>query len=163
VRQSAQLIEQIIGLGRSSGLGAGDIAVRAGIAPNNLSRIRKSGRFNADTLERLLNAVDGTLTVAPASARRKSVVSAVAQKLNAGRREQISSDELRRLLTRFRRGALAERAYSHLVGVIEELPVEQAHDLILEGGATLPALKRVADYVDGQGPTADWINEQTSP
>ncbi len=86
----------------------------------------------------------------------------ICKKLNAGRREQLTPEALRRFLMRFRPSAEAGCAFSHLVGVIEELPLEQVHDLVLEGDATLPSLKRIADYVAAEGPTAEWIDEQIS-
>ncbi|MGH6949152.1 MAG: helix-turn-helix domain-containing protein [Kiloniellales bacterium] len=160
MRLSARLIEQLIGSGKASGLSASDIAVKAGISPSNLSRIRRTGRFNADTLERLLAAVDVEVRFESRVRTRGRTLSLVASKLNAGRRENVTVDELRRLLTRFRSSATAQRAFSHLVGVIEELPLEQLHSLVVEGDATLPSLKRIADFVEGEGETAEWIDEQ---
>lgn len=161
MRRSLHLIEQLIEAGRRKGLRAGDIAVRAGISPTNLSRIRASGRYNADTLERLLAAVDADIRIVSRDRAPPAILSMVTTKLNAGRRERLSPEELLQLLTKFRRSKLAERAYSHLVGVVEELSVEQLHDLVIEGSATLPSLRRITAYVDGHGPTADWIHEQT--
>lgn len=162
MRISSQIIEQLIDAGRERGLSAGDIAVRAGISPPNLSRIRKSGRFNADTLERLLAAVGGDIRVTVRPGKSAHTLSMVCKKLNAGRREQLTPETLRRFLMGFRPSAEADKAFSHLVGVVEELPLEQVHDLVLEGDATLPSLKRIADYVEAEGPTAEWINEQIS-
>ena len=65
MRQTARLVEGIIAVGRQQGQRAADIAARAGIAPANLSRIRRSGVFNADTLERLLAAAGASLDVRP--------------------------------------------------------------------------------------------------
>lgn len=162
MRKSAKLIEQLIEIGRRRGLQAGDIAARAGISPTNLSRIRKTGRFNADTLERLLAAVDSEIRVTPYPQKQQLVLSAVTTKLNASRQERISAKELKRHLTRFHPSASTDRVFSHLVGVIEEIPVEQIHDLVIQGSATLPSLRRIVDYVDGEGPTVDWINEQAT-
>lgn len=162
MRISVRIIEQVIEAGRERGFSAGDIAVRAGISPPNLSRIRKSGRFNADTLERLLAAIDGDIRVTVRPGKSIRTLPMICKKLNAGRREHLSPETLRHLLTRFRPSAKARRAFSHLVGIIEELPLEQVHDLVIEGDATLPSLKRIADYVKAEGPTAEWIDEQIS-
>ncbi len=162
MRISARIIEQVIEAGRERGLSAGDIAVRAGISPPNLSRIRKSGRFNADTLERLLAAIDGDIQVSVRPGKSSRTLPMICKKLNAGRREQLTPDALRRFLMRFRPSARARNAFSHLVGIVEELPLEQVHNLVIEGDAALPALKRIADYVEAEGATADWINEQIS-
>ncbi len=162
MRISARIIEQVIEAGRERGLSAGDIAVRAGISPPNLSRIRKTGRFNADTLERLLAAIDGDIRVTVRPGKSIRTLPLICKKLNAGRREHLSPETLRHLLTRFRPSAKARRAFSHLVGIVEELPLEQVHDLVIEGDATLPSLKRIADYVEAEGPTAEWIDEQIS-
>lgn len=163
MRRSVHLIEQLIDAGRREGLRAADIAVRAGISPANLSRIRASGRYNADTLERLLAAVNADIRIVSRDRRPPAILSMVTTKLNAGRRDRLSPEELLQLLTKFRRSKLSERAYSHLVGVVEELSVEQLHDLVMEGSATLPSLRRIAGYVDGRGPAVDWIHEQTEP
>jgi len=160
MKRTAKLLEDIVGIARARGLTAKDVAERAGIAPSNLARIRRTGRYDADTLERLLGAVDCDLRPAPRPLRAARALPLVCGKLNAGRREILREDELRRLLTKFRPSKAADRAYSHLVGVIEEIPLEQVHDLVLQGDASLSSLKRISDFVEGEGPVADWIDEQ---
>ncbi|HEX6014301.1 MAG TPA: hypothetical protein VFY87_21410 [Geminicoccaceae bacterium] len=165
MRQTARLVEEIIAVARQRGQRAADIAVRAGIAPANLSRIRRSGVFNADTLERLLAAAGASLEVRPddgavAAAAPGRTLAMVTAKLNAGRRVQLAPAELRRLLTRFRPSAAAEQAFSHLVGVLEELPLEQVHDLVRASDATLPSLRRIAEHVGAEGPTVDWLHDR---
>ncbi len=162
MRRSARLIEQVIAAGRRRGLSASDIAAKAGILPANLSRVRKSGKYSADTLERLLAAVDGETRVIVVVAKPIRTLPIICKKLNAGRRAQLTPETLRRLLTRFRPSQQANRAFSHLVGVMEELPLEQVHDLVIQGDATLPSLKRIAEYTKAEGPTANWIDEQIS-
>lgn len=162
MRKSTQLIEQVIDAGRKRGLTVADIAVRAGLLPANLSRVRKSGKYNADTLERLLVAVDGETRVTVAAGKPAQTLSMICKKLNAGRRRQLTQEALRHLLIRFRSSQRASDAFSHLVGVMEELPLEQVHDLVIEGDATLPSLKRIAEFTDAEGPTVDWIDEQIS-
>lgn len=66
------------------------------------------------------------------------------------------------MLTRFRSSQRANDAFSHLVGVMEELPLEQVHDLVIEGNATLSSLKRIAEFTQAEGTTAEWIDEQIS-
>lgn len=162
MRHSSKLLEQIFETAKKQGLRAGDLAAKAGIPPESLSRIRRTGRFNADTLERLIAAVDGEITLKTRTKAKSATLPIVAKKLNAGRRETVSSSELRQLLTRFYPSKTSERAFSHLVGVIEETPLSQVHDLVLQGSATLPSLRRIVNYVDGEGEVADWINEQTT-
>lgn len=162
MRKTAKLIENMIEMGKERGLKAGDIAAKAGISSASLSRIRNTGRFSADTLERLLAAVNGDIHVSHCNTPQRTDVSSVASRLNAGRREHISALELQNFLTKFQPSAKAERAFSHLVGIIEELPVEQVHDLIIQGAATLPSLRRIAKYVGGEGATVRWINEQST-
>jgi hypothetical protein len=162
MRKSTQLIEQVIEAGRKRGLLAADIAVKAGILPANLSRVRKTGKYNADTLERLLAAVDGETRVTVGARKPGQTLPMVCKKLNAGRRRKLTQEALRRLLTRFRSSQRANDAFSHLVGVMEELPLEQVHDLVIEGDATLPSLKRVAEFTQAEGTTAEWIDEQIS-
>lgn len=64
MRETVRFIEELVKTGEANGLTAEAIAARAGIKPSNLSRIRKTGKFNADTLERLLAAVDCRITLA---------------------------------------------------------------------------------------------------
>ncbi len=160
MRRTTRLLEEIVGIARERGLTARDLAEKAGIAPPNLARIRRTGRYDSDTLERLLAAIDCDVRPAPRPRRGTRALPLVCAKLNAGRKERLGEDELRRLLTKFRRSVAAERAYSHLVGVIEEIPLEQVHDMVLQGDATLASLRRISDFVEGEGPVADWIDEQ---
>ena len=163
MRKSAKLIDGLVEAAKARGLSAGDLAMKAGLSPANLSRVRKTGRFNADTLERLLAAVDADIRITVTPKQTGHTLSMICKKLNAGRRNALSPDELGRLLTKFRRSRTSDRAYSHLVGVIEEIPLEQLHDLVIDGDATLSSLERIADYVDGEGPTVDWIHDQIAP
>lgn len=163
MRHSAQLIEQILAMGKARDLSAAAIASRAGITPASLSRARHTGRYNADTLERLLAAVDAEIVVKCRVRPPNRALTLATSTLNAGRRESLSEAELRHLLTKFRPSALAKRAYSHLVGVVEELPAEQVQDLVIAGDAALPALMRIVRFVNGEGPTVDWIHEQLAP
>lgn len=92
MRKSTQLIEQVVEAGRKRGLSATDIAVKAGVLPANLSRIRKTGKYNADTLERLLAAVDGETRVTVAAGKSAQTLPMVCKKLNAGRRRQLTQE-----------------------------------------------------------------------
>ncbi|PIW26034.1 MAG: hypothetical protein COW30_17060 [Rhodospirillales bacterium CG15_BIG_FIL_POST_REV_8_21_14_020_66_15] len=163
MRKTKSLIEQIIKAGRSRGLNAAALATRSGISPSNLSRARGTGRFSADTLERLLAAADVEVTVTAKgeSDKDRRALQSVVTKLNAGRKVKTTPEEFKRLLLRFRPSAENGRLFSHLVGLIEEIPVSQVHDLVLEGSASLPALARIAAHVEGRGPTVEWINERT--
>jgi hypothetical protein len=139
-------------------LRAADIAERAGISASSLSRVRSTGRYNSDTLERLLGAVQGEVSVT-ASRTIRSPLSLIVKKLNAGRKIRFETETFRRIIRCFRPSKEAERAFSHLVGLLEELRVEQLHDLVIAGDTSFRSLKRIADYVDAQGPNIDWIHE----
>lgn len=161
MRHSKQLVEQILEVAKSRGLRANAVAARAGISKTNLSRIRRTGKYNADTLERLLSAADVTFEVKP-RAIEKETLSLVVKKLNAGRPEKLTEGEFEHLLLRFYPSKAAERAFSHLVGLIEEIPLDQVNNLVREGSAALPSLQRICDYVGGRGETAEWLNDRAA-
>jgi len=159
MRPSIDVIEQIVKLGEGRGLNAADIAERAGISAAALSRARRTGRYASGTLERLLGAIEAKLVVS-AAGRPPSPLPTIVKKLNAGRKHHFTTDEIRRLIKNFRPGPSSEPAYSHLVGVIDEVTIGQLHDLVLSGDTSFRSLARIVDYVDGEGPTADWIRER---
>ncbi len=159
MRHSTDLIERIVEIGRARGFKAADIAERAGISPAALSRARKTGKFNSDTLERLMAALDISVTLEAKAAPRSDALSIVTKKLNAGRRLRLKPEELRPFLRDFRPSKKAERAYSHLVGVIEEVPIDQLHTLIMDGKASFRSLARIAAFVEGEGETVEWIRD----
>lgn len=162
MRQTDKIIEDILANGKAQGLTSKDIAVRAGIAPSNLSRIKKTGRFDADTLERLLFASNSYAQIIQNKKKNDGTLSFICQKLNAGRKIKISDQELHQLCTKFRKSSLSNKAFSHLIGLVEETPLEQVHNLILEGDATFPALKRICDFTEAKGPVAEWIYDRAA-
>jgi hypothetical protein len=46
--------------------------------------------------------------------------------------------------------------------VLEELPLEQVHDLVRASDATLPSLRRIAEHVGAEGPTVDWLHDRAA-
>lgn len=60
-----QLLTQIIDLGKKQGLTQQEIAARAGLQPESLSRAKKSGDMRVSSLEQLARAVGLKLTLAP--------------------------------------------------------------------------------------------------
>lgn len=157
MRYTTLLIERIAEIGRAKGFKAADIAERAGISPAALSRARKTGKFNSDTLERLIAALDIAIALEARTTPKSHTLSMVTKKLNAGRRLQLKPEELRPFLRDFRRSKKAERAYSHLIGVIEEVPIDQLHTLVIDGEASFRSLGRIAAFVEGEGETVEWI------
>ena len=162
MKQTSRLIESILGNARQQGLTAKDVAQRAGIEPANLARVRKTGRFSADTLERLLGALNCEFEVVFRPMEEPRTLAFVQSKLNAGRKKKLSLEELRKHLTKFRASKAAEQAFSHLVGIIEEVPLEQIHDLVRQNDATLASLLRIAKYVEAEGETVEWIRDQVT-
>lgn len=59
------LLEQIIAEGKKQGLEQQDIASRAGISPETLSRAKKAADIQFSTLSRLANAVGLRVTLVP--------------------------------------------------------------------------------------------------
>ena len=156
---SVILVEQIVQLGDVHGLNAADIAERAGIPASALSRARKTGKYNSRTLERLLGAVNATANVV-SPGQPQSPLPLIVKKLNAGRKHHFDPDEFRRLIKNFRPSAKTHLAFSHLVGLVEELPIEQLHDLVIAGDTSFRSLNRIVAFVDGEGPLVEWIHER---
>jgi hypothetical protein len=48
---------------------------------------------------------------------------------------------------------------AHLAGLLEEMPIETLHDLVLDGDASFDDLVRLARNLHLEGPTIDWIRE----
>ena len=61
----ASLLEQIITEGKKQGLEQQEIAARAGISPETLSRAKKASDIQFSTLSRLANAVGFRVTLVP--------------------------------------------------------------------------------------------------
>lgn len=81
-----------------------------------------------------------------------------ARKLSAGRRRAIPEETLARLL----RDADAREVDTwapHLRGLLEELPLESVHDLVIYGWTDFPRLAYLARRLDCEGETVDWIHE----
>jgi len=62
---TADLLSQILKLGKEQGLRQFDIARRAGIKPESLSRAKKAGDMRASTLNELARVVGMKLSLAP--------------------------------------------------------------------------------------------------
>lgn len=85
-------------------------------------------------------------------------ISLIVAKLNAGRRSVLSPTELDYLLKTYDPKAWTIRRV-HLRGLIEELPIEQIHDLVLDGWTEFDILAQIAHELDCEGETVDWIRE----
>ena len=60
-----QLLAEIIDQGKRQGLTQQEIATRAGLQPESLSRAKKSGDMRVSSLEQLAHAVGLKLSLAP--------------------------------------------------------------------------------------------------
>jgi len=70
----------------------------------------------------------------------------------------VSTQELARLLESCDTDAWFQRR-AHLRGLIEELPIEQIHDLVLDKWVEFEKLSQIADTLSCEGETVDWIRE----
>lgn len=61
----SELLQKILKLGKEKGLKQFDIAQRAGIKPESLSRAKKSGDMRVSTLNALAHAVGMKLALVP--------------------------------------------------------------------------------------------------
>jgi hypothetical protein len=85
-----------------------------------------------------------------------------ARKLNAGRRRHIAEATLARLL-RDADGDEVAAWSAHLRGLIEELPIESLHDLVLAGWTDFGRLQHLARTLGCEGDSVAWIDEMAEP
>lgn len=153
------IINKIIAHARGRGIDQATLARRVGIAPESLSRLKKSGRCRFVTVLELANAAGlSRLDFAEHSTSRGAATMA-AQKLSAGRRLVISSDELVRALGA---AAIGKDHRGHLCGFFEELPIESVHDVILDEGLEYQCLVSLAKEIGAEGETVEWLEEMAS-
>ena len=140
------------------------LASAAGIRPETLSRLRRAEDCRLSTLRRLASAVGLSVEVLPYRAeasRAGRALRLAARKLSAGRRQAISATDLE---TAIRDPEAGTRWPGHLAGLLEELPIELLHDLVIEGTTSFEALSRLADRLgltaagEKEG-TIAWIEE----
>lgn len=65
MRLTSHLLEIIISLGREKGLKQQDLAKRAGLQPESISRAKKTGDMRLSSLEQLAHAVGLKLALVP--------------------------------------------------------------------------------------------------
>jgi hypothetical protein len=85
-----------------------------------------------------------------------------ARKLNAGRRRHIAEATLARLL-RDADGDEVAAWSAHLRGLIEELPIESLHDLVLAGWTDFSRLQYLARTLGCEGHSVAWIDQMAEP
>ena len=154
-----ELIERIITLARERGIDQQTLATRAGISPESLSRLKKSGRCRLPTaLELARVAGFGRLELAEHPVAMVAAAMA-ARKLSAGRRRPISSEELVQAL---QSDASKAEFTAHLCGFFEELPIEFVHDVILDEDLNYAHLISLAKDLGTEGETIDWLTEMAS-
>src|SRR5687768_13874922 len=87
------LLSRIFDRARAQGVDQNRLAGRAGISPESLSRLKKTGTCRLTTALDLANAVGLTLDLTEPGVRRVAA-SIAARKLSAGRRVRIGAAEL---------------------------------------------------------------------
>jgi transcriptional regulator with XRE-family HTH domain len=151
---SAQrMISEIIKRARQRGLDQSELAERAGISAEALSRLKRSGRCRLGTFLALAFV---------AGMRRLDLVeelpgaaSIAATKLSVGRRVSLTADELVKELAR---GGTGEHE-AHMYGFFEELPIETVHDVILDERLDCAQLVAFARRLGAEGETVEWLEE----
>ena len=162
---SAPELEQILAHAKSLGLSGRELAEAAGLCPETVSRLRRAADCRLGTVKRLAAAAGLKLELRPRrpdAARKRTGPAArlAARKLSAGRRREISAEQL---VAAIRAPEAAEPWTAHLHGLLEELPVETLHDIVLDGDLGFADLLRLAERLDVAGETAgetlDWLEE----
>jgi DNA-binding phage protein len=148
------LVAQILALARQRGLDQTAVAKRAGISPESLSRLKKSGKCRLATALDLARAA-GLKHLGLRPDVRVSA-SIAARKLSAGRRIPITAEALVRSLET---GVLKPEQRVHLLGFFEELPIESVHDLVLDEGLDFERLTALAHELGAEGETVEWLGE----
>ncbi len=150
------LIAAVVDHARGRGVDQATLARRAGISPESLSRLKREGRCRLSTALDLALAAGLTRLDLVAEPARPRSAGVCAQKLSAGRRAPISTAELVHALST---GRVLRRHRGHLCGFFEELPIELVHDVILDEGLEYAQLLALANKIDAEGETIEWIEE----
>lgn len=150
------LVDQILSFARQRGIDQATLARRAGISPESLSRLKKTGRCRLATALELAHAAGlGQLEVMERSAARVAA-SVAARKLSASRRRPITAEELVEAL------AASEPPHelkAHLCGFFEELPIASVHDVVLDERLDYKHLTELAGALGAEGETVEWLEE----
>lgn len=152
------LIAAILAFARDRGIGQAELAARAGVSAEALSRLKKAGNCRLATALDLARAAGlGAIALLPTRAAAPASAAAVcAAKLSAGRRIPIEGDELVAALAADQPPA---RFRVHVLGFFEELPIATVHELILDRGLDFVRLAALARRLGAEGDTVDWIDE----
>ncbi len=150
------LITEIIAFARERGIDQVNLAARAGISAESLSRLKKAGGCRLATALELAR-VAGFKTLELTEQSADSVAASMsARKLSAGRRLPISAEDL---ILALQSGAPQEGHRVHLYGFFEELPIEVVHDVILDEDLDYAHLASLANELGAEGETIDWLAE----
>ena len=152
------LVAAILAFGRDRGIGQAELAARAGISAEALSRLKKAGNCRLATAVDLARAAGlAAIALLPAAGRAPAPAAAVcAAKLSAGRRIPIEGGELVATLAADQPPA---RFRAHVLGFFEELPIAAVHELILDHGLDFIRLAALARRLGAEGDTVEWIDE----
>jgi DNA-binding XRE family transcriptional regulator len=150
------LVDQILSFARQHSIDQATLARRAGISPETLSRLKKTGRCRLATALDLAHAAGlGQLEMMERSAARVAA-SIAARKLSAGRRLPITAEELVQALAASKP---PRELKAHLCGFFEELPIESVHDVVLDERLDYDHLAALAHELGAEGETVEWLEE----
>lgn len=149
-------IDHIMSVAAERGLRRGQLAAKAGLPAETLSRLLRKDDCRLETLRKLADALGLEIALVSKRRVRDAALTLAAKKLSAGRRREIAPAELAAVLS----GRGDWRPWrGHLYGLLEELPIESVHDLVIGGHATFPRLLAIANELGAEGETVAWIKE----
>jgi DNA-binding phage protein len=151
----AALIRDLVDRARKLGIAQSALAESAGISPEQLSRLKRTGACRLSTALALAHAA-GLKELTLSAPVTHSAAALAAKKLSAGRRRPISPEIL---VANLRPGVVQTTGRAHLLGLFEELPIESVHDLVLEEGLEYESLLVLAESLGAEGETIDWLKE----
>jgi hypothetical protein len=150
------VVDRILAEARQRGIDQTCLARRADIAPESLSRIKRTGKCRLDTALALAYAAGFQKLDLRQHGPHKTALPISAKKLSASRRLDISVQRLLGVLTS---GKLVPRFRAHLIGFFEELPIELVHDVILDERLDYEVLIKLTRELGAEGETIEWLKE----
>lgn len=149
-------IDRVIAFARKQGVDQATLAVRSGISPESLSRLKKQGGCRLTTALRLASSAGFKKIDIIEQPTTNIAASIAARKLSAGRRVSITAEELIFALVS---GKPKNKHKVHVLGFFEELPIASAHDVILDEGLNYKHLVSIANKLGAEGETIEWLKE----
>jgi len=153
------LVKQIIQHARDTGIDQAELARRAGISAESLSRLKNGGRCRLATALGLAQAAGFSEILLTIRETERSAASVAVRKLNSGRQQEITVQALIEALGKADSLGLP---LAHFFGFFEELPLELVHDVILDEGLDFGVLAAFARKIGAEGEIVEWLEEMAS-